>query len=112
MIEALPGGLKVWRRALAGWRRALDDLLPWRAGRLALWLALIGLVLSLLATLVWLAGRYEASQVQAELERDTQDAVSDLRAGLARDVQLLQGVQAGMPGARARRDALLALLRD
>ncbi len=120
MIVVLPdwltGGLNVWkgvwRRLLSGGRRALDDLLPWRAGRLALWLALIGLVLSLLATLVWLAGRYEASQVQAELERDTQDAVSDLRAGLTRDVQLLQGVQASMPGAHARREALLALLRD
>ena len=96
----------------ASWRRALDELLPWRAGRLSLWLALIALVLALLATLVWLAGRYEASQVQAELERDTQDAVSDLRTGLARDVQALQGLQASLPDTRARQDAVLALLRD
>ena len=116
MIVALPGWLTtwkgVWRRLLSRGPRAPERLLPRPAGRLALWLALIGLVLSLLATLVWLAGRYEASQVQAELERDTQDAVSDLRAGLTRDVQLLQGVQASMPGAHARREALLALLRD
>ncbi len=101
-----------WQRRLQGWRRALDDLLPWRAGRLALWLALIGLVLALLATLVWLAGRYEASQVQAELERDTQDAVSDLRTELARDVQALQALQAASSGERERRDALQTLLRD
>ena len=96
----------------SSWRRALDDLLPWRAGRLSLWLALIGLVLAMLATLVWLAGRYEASQVQAELERDTQDAVSDLRTGLSRDVQALQGLQATPMNERARQDALLAMLRD
>mgnify|MGYP000287645671 CR=1 FL=1 len=101
-----------WQQRLGRWRRTLDDLLPWRAGRLSLWLALIALVLALLATLVWLAGRYEASQVQAELERDTQDAVSDLRTSLARDVQALQGVQASSLNERARQDALYALLRD
>ena len=101
-----------WQKRLQRWRRTLDDLLPWRAGRLSLWLALIALVLALLATLVWLAGRYEASQVQAELERDTQDAVSDLRTELARDVQALQGLQATATNDRARQDALLALLRD
>ena len=101
-----------WPQRLQDWQRTLDDLLPWRAGRLALWLALIGLVLIMLVTLVWLAGRYEASQVQAELERDTQDAINDLRTGLARDVQVLQAAQATAMGDRARRDALQALLRD
>ena len=108
--------LAAWRqrgqRRLLAWQRALDDLLPWRAGRLALWLALIALVLLLLGTLVWLAGRYEASQVQAELERDTQDAVSDLRTALARDVQALQGVQFTPASERSRQEALQALLRD
>ena len=99
-----------WQRRAQNWARALDDLLPWRAGRLSLWLALIGLVLSMLATLVWLAGRYEASQVQAELERDTQDAVSDLRTGLAHDVQALQGLQVLPPDKRL--DALQSLLRS
>lgn len=94
------------------WRQTLDELLPWRAGRLALWLALIGLVLVLLVTLVWLAGRYEASVVQAELERDTQDAVGELRTGLGRDVQRLQGVLSSESDPEDRRDALLALLRD
>lgn len=91
------------------WRQALDDLLPWRTGRLALWLALIGLVLAMLATLVWLAGRYEASQVQAELERDTQDAISDLRAALGRDVQALQ---ASPEGRAQRRQAWQQQLRE
>ena len=94
------------------WRRTLDDLLPWRAGRLSLWLALIGLVLTMLATLVWLAGRYEASQVQAELERDTLDAVNDLRTGLAHDVQALQALQAKPESETDRRESLLRLLRD
>ncbi len=47
----------------------------WR--RRALWSALAGLVFALLGTLVWLAGRYEASQVQSRLERDAADAVAD-----------------------------------
>ena len=46
-----------WQRRMQSWRRTLDDLLPWRTGRLSLWLALIALVLVMLATLVWLAGR-------------------------------------------------------
>jgi len=99
-----------WQARAQGWKRTLDDLLPWRAGRLSLWLALIGLVLATLVTLVWLAGRYEASQVQAELERDTQDAVSDLRTGLAHDVQALQGLQALGPDKQL--EALQGLLRS
>ena len=99
-----------WRAHTQALRRTLDELLPWRAGRLALWLALMGLVLAMLATLVWLAGRYEASQVQAEIERDAQDAVSDLRIGLARDVQALQALQT-LPAPR-QADALVELLRD
>ena len=58
---------------------------------------LIMLVAALLLTLVWLAGRYEASQVQGRLERDTTDAVSDLRAGLTRNVQSLQALHANDP---------------
>ena len=51
-------------------------------------------MLAVLVTLVWLAGRYEASQVQAELERDATDAVNDLRGGFSRHVQSLQALQA------------------
>jgi two-component system sensor histidine kinase DctS len=81
-----------WQERRASWRQSINELLPWRAGRLSLWLALMALVIAMLATLVWLAGRYEASQVQDDLERDTLDAVNDLRTGLARDIQAWQGL--------------------
>jgi two-component system sensor histidine kinase DctS len=47
--------------------------------------------------LVWLAGLYEASQVQGKLERDTADALSDIRSALTRNVQTLQALQSGPP---------------
>lgn len=66
--------------------------------RISLWIALVGLVVALLVTLVWLAGRYEASQYQAELDRDTADAVSDIRSSLGRHVLSLQNLHAkGLP---------------
>ncbi|RYX94561.1 MAG: PAS domain S-box protein [Comamonadaceae bacterium] len=65
----------------------------WR--RWSLWIWLVALVVALLVTLVWLAGRYEASQVQDKLDRDNSDAVSDIRAALTRNVQSLQALQAG-----------------
>ncbi|WP_307690248.1 sensor histidine kinase [Variovorax ginsengisoli] len=52
------------------------------------------LVMGLLVTVVWLAGRHEAEQVQIALDRDTADAASDLRAGLLRNQQALQALQA------------------
>jgi two-component system sensor histidine kinase DctS len=61
--------------------------------RFSLWIALIGLVVALLVTLVWLAGRYEASQYQAELDRDTADAVTDIRNGFNRHIVSLQTLQ-------------------
>jgi two-component system sensor histidine kinase DctS len=44
--------------------------------RWSLWTLLVALVVSMLVTMVWLAGRYEASQVQEKLERDTANAVA------------------------------------
>ncbi|WP_202883329.1 ATP-binding protein [Ramlibacter lithotrophicus] len=61
--------------------------------RWPLWVLLVALVAGMLVTLVWLAGRYEASQVQDKLERDTGEAVSDIRAALNRNVQLLLALQ-------------------
>ena len=61
--------------------------------RFSLWLVLVGLVVALLVTLVWLAGRYEASQYQAELDRDTADAVTDIRNGFSRHIVSLQTLQ-------------------
>jgi two-component system, LuxR family, sensor histidine kinase DctS len=62
--------------------------------RWSLWGLLFALVAALLVTLVWLAGRYEASQVQNRLERDTADALGDIRSALNRNVQNLQALQA------------------
>lgn len=83
----------LWQHGLLRYR--LDEVLPWGSDRRSLWAALIALVLAVLATLVWLAGRYETSQVQAELERDTADAVNDLRSSLSRHIQALQALQSG-----------------
>ena len=67
----------LWRYWQGAWRR-------W-----SLWTLLVALVAAMLVTLVWLAGRYEASVVQAQLERDAADAVSDIRTALARNLQNL-----------------------
>ena len=95
----------------ASLRPALDKLaLAWR--RWSLWALLAGLVLAVLATLVFLAGRYEASQVQAKLERDTANTIGDIRAGLARNVQSLQALQAGSPAPEAWALRARALLHE
>ena len=81
-LERLPGR---WRRWLGAWRR-------W-----SLWALLLALVASMLVTLVWLAGRYEAGEVQSRLERDSADAVADIRNAFAHNLQNLQALQAGDP---------------
>ena len=78
----MPEGRWPWRRWRTAWRR-------W-----SLWSLLVALVLSMLVTMVWLAGRYEASQVQDKLERDTANAVADIRAALNRNLQDLQALNA------------------
>ena len=60
----------------------------WR--RWFLWVLLAVLVLVLLVTVVWLAGKHEVEQTQNVLDRDTADAVSDLRVGLQRNAQTLR----------------------
>lgn len=82
----------------------------WR--RWSLWTLLVVLVIAMLATLVWLAGRYEASQVQSRLERDTADAVSDIRVALTRNLQSLQALHAGDPGQLAWEVDAAELLRN
>ena len=62
--------------------------------------------------MVWLAGRYEASQVQSRLERDTADAVSDIRVALTRNLQSLQALHAGDPGQLAWEVDAAELLRN
>lgn len=60
-----------------------------------LWVLLAVLVLVLVGTVVWLAGRHEVQQVQEQLDRDTLDAVADLRGGLQRNAQSLRALNAG-----------------
>ena len=55
--------------------------------RSVLWAALLALVATLLVTLVWLAGRYESSQIQSRLERDAAETVTDIRTGFTRNIQ-------------------------
>ena len=80
--------------------------------RWSLWTLLSGLVAALLVTLVWLAGRYEASQVQSKLDRDTADALSDIRSAFTRNVQSLQALHSGNPGQEAWALEAHALLRE
>lgn len=80
--------------------------------RWLLWGLLAVLVVSLLATLVWLAGRYESSREQAQVERDALDALSDLRSGLTRNVQSLQALQAGASTQAAWTAEARRLLRE
>ncbi len=61
--------------------------------RWLLWGWLVLLVFLMLGTLIWLAGRYEVSQVQAQIERDAADGVTDIRAAFQRNVQTLQSLQ-------------------
>lgn len=65
--------------------------------RWTLWGLLVLLLLALLGTLVWLAARYEASQVQQRLERDAGEAATDIRSALTRNVQSLLALQVSGP---------------
>lgn len=94
-------------RALASWAT-----LPSHWQRRTLWTVLAVLVIALHVTLVWLAGRYETSQVQTRMERDAVDAVSDLRANLVRNLQSVQALQYGNPTPRNWTNAANILLRD
>jgi two-component system sensor histidine kinase DctS len=80
--------------------------------RWSLWALLIALVAALLVTLVWLAGRYEASQVQGKLERDTGDALADIRAALTRNAQNLEALQSRRLAPSAWTAEVNGLLRE
>ncbi|MET3913616.1 two-component system sensor histidine kinase DctS [Variovorax sp. OAS795] len=77
-----------------------------------LWLILAVLVSALLVTVVWLAGRHEVEQVQATLDRDTADAVSDLRIGLQRNAQSLRATQVSGVDRTHWPEAAASLLRE
>ena len=71
------------------------------ARRWVLWGTLLLLVLLLLSALAWLALRDEKAQMQDQLERDTVDAVGDVRAAMQRNVQTLQALQPEAPSPAA-----------
>ena len=73
---------------------------------------LLALVITLLIALVWLAGRYEASQVQQGVERDAGDAVNDVRTMLTRNLQDIQALQASSAATDRWRVKALELLRN
>ncbi len=77
-----------------------------------LWALLLALVLTLLGTLVWLAGRYETSQIVARLERDATESVLDIRNGLTRNIQSFQALQSSSPTTDAWLPAATDLLRE
>jgi two-component system sensor histidine kinase DctS len=83
-----------------------------RIRRSVLWALLVALVLSLLVTLVWLAGRYESSEIENRLERDAAEAVLDIRTGLTRNIQSFQAMQSGGPRGEAWMLGTSALLRE
>ena len=78
--------------------------------RISLWFALVALVVAVLVTLVWLAGRYEASQYQAELESDTVNAVVDIRRSLTSHAMALQSLNAKSLSAKNWRTEAESLL--
>jgi two-component system sensor histidine kinase DctS len=77
-----------------------------------LWSSLTLLVIALLVILIWLAGRYESSQVQSQLERDTAQAVGDIRVALTRNVQSFQALQFSEPTPASWSIDAAALLRE
>ena len=80
--------------------------------RFALWVLLLALVLALLGTLVWLAGRYETSQIEARLERDATESVLDIRNGLTRNIQSLSALHSSNPTTDAWQFPAIDLLRE
>ena len=100
-VKGLVGllGLR-WASRQAGVRRTI------------LWVVLLVLLMTLLGTLVWLAGRYEASQVQSRLERDAAETVTDIRAGLSRNIQSFQALHANDLTPEAWQLPAVAVLRE
>ena len=80
--------------------------------RSVLWILLLALVVALLGTLIWLAGRYEASQVQSRLERDALETVTDIRTGLNRNIQSFQALHSSDLTPAAWRALATDLLRE
>lgn len=81
-------------------------------GRWSLWMSLLFLLVCMVGILIWLAGRYEVSQVQTQVAQDASDAVADIRIGLTRNVQNLQALQFTGPASVAWEQEAGILLRE
>lgn len=81
----------------------------WR--RWSLWSALVLLVAGTLVTQVWLAGRYEMTEVQQRLDRETNDAVGDIRNAFSHNVERLRAMPRFDADAMAWQSAAADLLR-
>lgn len=80
--------------------------------RRTLWSALVLLLLAMLVMLVWLAGVYEAAQVQSRIERDAEQAVGEVQTTFTRNVQSLQALQYSDPTPNSWRIDAATLLRE
>jgi two-component system, LuxR family, sensor histidine kinase DctS len=80
--------------------------------RSALWILLLALLVALLGTLVWLAGRYEASRIQSRLDRDGAETLADIRSGLTRNIQSFQALLSGERTPGTWRQPAADLLRE
>lgn len=65
----------------------------WLLRRWALWSLLLLLIAGMFVLLIWLTSRYEVTQKQAQLQRETQAAVNDLHAALMQQAEPLQSLQ-------------------
>lgn len=83
-----------------------------RTRRSVLWGWLAGLVVALLGMLIWLAGRYETSQIESRLERDAAQSVVDIRSGLTSNIQSFQALQSASTKAAAWHSAAPSLLSE
>ncbi|NQW80328.1 MAG: PAS domain S-box protein [Polaromonas sp.] len=95
---------------IAGLQSALTKL-RWNP-RWSLWVMLVALVVAMLGTLIWLAGRYEGSLIQTRLDRDTAEIATDIRTSLTRNVQGLQALQASERDTELWRLQVSELLRQ
>ena len=82
----------------------------WR--RWSLWSLLVLLVAGMLVTQVWLAGRYEMSEVQQRLDRETADAVNEIRASFNNNVVRLRSMPRYDDDALVWQTSVAELLRN
>ena len=101
--------LQPFFRNMAGFQWASRQM---NVRRSALWALLLALLIALLGTLVWLAGRYETSQIQSRLDRDAVETVNEIRSGLTRNIQTLQALLSNDRSTNDWRVPAAEMLRD